>query len=46
MALGPVVGATTLGRPWSFLAGFVVGVIAGIGAALAVHGLIERRRAT
>lgn len=31
-------------RPWSFLLGFVVGVLAGLGATLAVAGLIERRR--
>ncbi len=31
-------------RPWGFLLGFVVGVLAGLGATLSVSGLIERRR--
>jgi hypothetical protein len=31
--------------PWDFLFAFVVGVISGFGATLAVTGLIERRRA-
>jgi len=30
--------------PWAFLLAFVVGVLAGAGATLAVAGLIERRR--
>ena len=46
MALGPTLGATMLGRPWSFLAGFVVGVLAGVGVALAISGLVEVRRET
>ena len=43
MALGSSLGATALDQPWSFLAGFVVGVIAGIGVALVISGLIDRR---
>jgi predicted ABC-type sugar transport system permease subunit len=31
-------------RPWGFLLGFFVGVLAGLGATLSVSGLIERRR--
>ncbi|NLD43167.1 MAG: hypothetical protein GX657_06710 [Chloroflexi bacterium] len=31
-------------RPWSFLLGFAVGVLCGLGATLAVAGLLERRR--
>ena len=44
MILGPTFGATTLGRPWSFLVGFVVGIIAGMGVTLAISGLIDMRR--
>jgi len=43
MALGPTLGVTMLGRPWSFIAGFVVGVMAGVGVALAISSLIEVR---
>lgn len=37
-------GAPDLARPWSFLVGFTVGVVTGIGVVLSLHGLIERRR--
>lgn len=44
IVLGPILGLTTnLGRPWSFLAGFITGLIAGIGATLSVAGLIGLR---
>ena len=36
MILGPTLGATELGRPWSFLVGFVVGLICGLGVTLAI----------
>ena len=36
---------TVLPRPWGFLLGFVLGVAAGLGATLAIAGLIERRHA-
>jgi len=36
---------TAAPSPWDFLLGFVVGVINGLGATLAIAGLIERRRA-
>lgn len=42
--LGPMLGFADLVRPWSFLVGFAVGVVAGLGATLAVAGLIETRR--
>lgn len=42
--LGPTLGLSELGRPWTFLLGFTVGVIAGIGVALSVAGLAESRR--
>lgn len=41
-ALAPTLGVTALGRPWSFLAGFVLGLMAGTGVVLAISGLIER----
>jgi hypothetical protein len=44
MILAPTLGATALPDPWSFVAGFVVGVSGGLGAALAIAGLIEYRR--
>jgi hypothetical protein len=43
MSLAPSTGATQLAIPWSFLAGLLVGLSAGAGAALTVGGLIERR---
>jgi len=45
MALGPRLGATSLSEPWSFIAGFVDGIVTGIGVVLAVSGLIQIRRA-
>jgi ABC-type xylose transport system permease subunit len=44
MILAPTLGATALPNPWSFVAGFAVGVAGGLGAALAIAGLIEYRR--
>ena len=44
IVLAPTVGATALPDPWSFVAGFTVGMIGGLGAALAIAGLIEYRR--
>jgi hypothetical protein len=42
--LGPGVGAASLPGPWSFIAGFVAGLAGGLGAALVIFGLLERRR--
>ena len=39
--LGPLLGFTELARPWSFLLGFIFGVMTGIGVALALFGLYE-----
>lgn len=39
IVLGPALGLTDLEYPWSFLVGFVTGVIAGLGTALSVAGL-------
>jgi hypothetical protein len=44
IVLEPVLGLTELGRPWTFLVGFSVGLMAGIGAALSVAGLAGLRR--
>jgi hypothetical protein len=44
IVLSLLLGWTEAARPWSFVLGFVVGVIAGLGATLAITGLIERRR--
>ena len=43
IALGAVMGVSTLGTPWSFVAGFVAGVLTGSGAVLAIAGLVECR---
>lgn len=42
--LGPLLGFTELARPWSFILGFIFGVITGIGVALALFGLYEMRK--
>ena len=42
--VAPSLGATVLPEPWGFIAGFMVGVMTGIGAALCVKGLLERRQ--
>ena len=42
--IGPTLGLADPARPWSFLIGFVVGIVAGLGATLAVAGLLEMRR--
>ncbi|OQA23290.1 MAG: hypothetical protein BWY63_00329 [Chloroflexi bacterium ADurb.Bin360] len=34
IALGPAMGLTNLAYPWSFLAGFVTGILAGLGVTL------------
>lgn len=35
---------TAAPSPWGYLLGFLVGVLTGLGATLAIAGLIERRR--
>jgi hypothetical protein len=42
--LAPTLGATQLERPWSFIAGFVVGIVGGTGVALSIFGLLEKKR--
>ena len=43
--LGPALGLTDLGRPWSFLVGFAVGMMVSVGGTLAIGGLLENRAA-
>lgn len=44
IVLTAIFGWTSLVRPWGFLLGFVLGVAAGAGVALAIAGLLELRR--
>ena len=41
--LGLILGAGDLGRPWSFLLGFIFGIASGMGVALSISGLLDRR---
>jgi len=41
----PLAGVTDLPAPWPLLIGFVCGLSAGVGAALALHALIRIRGA-
>ncbi|MGD8539519.1 MAG: hypothetical protein PVI66_12445 [Candidatus Aminicenantes bacterium] len=42
--LGPMFDLTELVRPWSFILGFVFGIMSGVGAALTLFGLLEKRK--
>ena len=42
--LGPTLGSSELGRPWSFLVGFGFGVMTGFGTALTLKSLISSRQ--
>jgi len=44
IVLSLLLGWSEVPNPWDFLLGFSVGVVTGLGATLAVAGLIERRR--
>lgn len=44
MVLSILLKWTEAPRPWGFLLGFATGVAAGLGAALAVSGLIDQRQ--
>jgi predicted ABC-type sugar transport system permease subunit len=46
IVLSLLLGWTEVALPWDFLLGFLVGVVTGLGATLAVTGLIEGRRGT
>lgn len=43
--LNPILNWGQLSSPWSFLLGFVFGVMAGVGVALALSGLVDQRSA-
>jgi hypothetical protein len=40
---GALWGWASFGRPWSFLLGFIFGVLGGMGATLCISGLLDRR---
>jgi len=42
--LGPILSFSELGRPWSFILGFVFGVLAGTGSVLSLFWLHEMKR--
>jgi len=42
--LGPLLGLSDLAQPWSFILGFVFGVLSGVGVALVISGFLERRK--
>ena len=41
---GSLLGFTELARPWSFILGFVFGVLTGIGVVISISGLLETRK--
>jgi hypothetical protein len=41
---GPLIGFSELASPWSFVLGFALGVLGGIGSALSLFGLYEMRK--
>jgi len=42
--IGPLLGLSEFARSWSFILGFIFGVIGGVGAALTLVGLYEKRK--
>lgn len=44
IVIGALAGWSSFDRPWGFLLGFALGVLAGMGATLVISGLIDRRR--
>jgi F0F1-type ATP synthase assembly protein I len=42
--LGPLIGLSELGRPWSFILGFIFGVFSGTGTVLSLFGLYETKK--
>ena len=42
--LRPLLGFSELARPWSFLLGFIFGVLAGVGVVLSLSGILETRK--
>jgi hypothetical protein len=45
MAATPVLGLSSAAQSMIFVSGILLGILAGIGATMAVHGLIQRRQA-
>lgn len=43
IVLNALLGWSQVGAPWSFLLGFVFGVMSGAGVALVISGLVDRR---
>jgi hypothetical protein len=43
IVLNAFLGWSEVGAPWSFLLGFVFGVMSGAGVALVISGLVDRR---
>ena len=43
VVLFPLMGWTEVGSPWGFILGFVFGMSVGVGGALSIWGLLERR---
>ena len=44
IVLSAILGWSGASQPWGFLLGLVLGILVGLGATLAVSGLIEYRR--
>ena len=44
ITLGPLLGISEFAGPWSFVMGFIFGVLGGAGVALLVFGLFEKRK--
>ena len=44
IVLSAILGWSGAARPWGFLLGLVLGILVGLGATLAVSGLVEYRR--
>ncbi len=42
--LGPLIGFTEFARPWSFILGFIFGVMSGRGVSLALFGLYKMKK--
>jgi peptidoglycan/LPS O-acetylase OafA/YrhL len=44
IVLSAIFGWSGASQPWGFLLGLVLGILVGLGATLAVSGLVEHRR--
>lgn len=43
MVLAIMFGWTSLARPWGFLLGLATGICAGLGCALAISGMLQKK---